>query len=220
LALVRIRGMDRNERALRDLAALLRQHKPEPTPLQLDEMKRGVVRRREHTMPGGSFSHRARTVRRTATALAAFLAIGGGSALAVKTAGGSKSTTSSASTQYNTGGQGCTPGYWKNNTAGWTTYKPTDSFNAVFGVNYDPSLTLGGALNLGGGGFAALARHAAAALLNAANVDVNYGAEESEIKALVQQAFATNNPEPTKNTFDQLNNAGCSIDAHGRPIRR
>jgi hypothetical protein len=87
-------------------------------------------------------------------------------------------------------------------------------------VNYNSSLTLAGALNLEGGGFAALARHAAAALLNAANVDVNYGAEESEIKALVQQAFATNNPEPTKNTFDQLNNAGCSIDAHGRPTRR
>jgi hypothetical protein len=212
--------MDRNERALRDLAALMREHKPEPSALQLDEIKRRVSGRRDERKPAAAIPQYARSVRRLATALAAFLAIGGGSALAIKTAGGSKSTTSSVNTQYNTGGQGCTPGYWKNHTAVWTTYKPTDSFNAVFGVNYNSSLTLGGALNLQGGGFAALARHAAAALLNAAHGDVSYGFEEDQIKALVQQAFATNNPEPTKNTFDTLNNAGCSIDAFGRPISR
>lgn len=212
--------MDRNKSHLRDLAALLREHRPEPTALQLDEVKRRVIGRRETGTPGGALPHYAHSMRRVATTLAAFLAIGGGSALAIKTAGGSKSTISSASSQYNTGGQGCTPGYWKNHTAVWTTYKPTDSFNAVFGVSYKASLTLGGALNLGGGGFEALARHAVAALLNAAHGDVNYGLEESQIKALVQQAFATNNPEPTKNTFDKLNNAGCSIDAFGRPIRR
>jgi hypothetical protein len=212
--------MDRNERALRDLAALLREHKPEPTALQLDEVKRRLIDRREKQTPATAMPHFARSMPRLATALAAVVAIGGGSALAITTSGGSTSTTSSVSTQYNTGGQGCTPGYWKNNTAGWTTYKPTDSFNAVFGVNYKSGLTLGGALNLMGGGFEALARHAAAALLNASNVDVNYGFEEAQIKALVQQAFATNNPEPIKNTFDTLNNAGCSIDAQGRPTGR
>jgi hypothetical protein len=212
--------MDRNERALRDLAALLREHKPEPTAVQLDEMKRRVSGRREKRTPAAAMPQYVRSLRRLATALAAFVAIGGGSALAITTAGGSNSTSGSASIQYNNGGQGCTPGYWKNHTAVWTTYKPTDSFNAVFGVNYNSSLTLGGALNLEGGGFKALARHAAAALLNAAHGDVSYGFEESDIKALVQQAFSTNNPEPTKNTFDTLNNAGCSIDAFGRPVSR
>jgi len=212
--------MDRNERALRDLAALLREHRPEPTALQLDEIKRRVIGRDDKRTPAAAMPRSIRSMRRLATVMAAFLAIGGGSALAVKTAGGSKSTKTSASTQYNTGGQGCTPGYWKNHTSSWSGYSPGDSFNAVFGVNYNSSLTLGGALNLGGGGFEALARQAAAALLNAAHGDVSYGLEESQIKALVQQAFATNNPEPTKNTFDTLNNAGCSIDAQGRPTGR
>src|SRR5687767_7528808 len=212
--------MDRNERALRDLAALLREHRPEPTALQLDEVKRRVIARGDERTRAVPMPQYARSMRRLATMLAAFLAIGGGSALAIKTAGGSKSTKTSVSTQYNTGGQGCTPGYWKNHTSSWSGYSPGDSFNAVFGVNYNSSLTLGGALKLGGGGFEALARQAAAALLNAAHGDVSYGLEESQIKALVQQAFATNNPEPTKNTFDTLNNAGCSIDAQGRPTGR
>jgi hypothetical protein len=80
-----------------------------------------------------------------------------------------------------------------------------------------PGLTLGQALDLEGGGFEALARHATSALLNAQHLYVNYGLEADAIKALVQQAFATNNPEPIKNTFDTLNNAGCSIDAQNRP---
>jgi hypothetical protein len=206
--------MERDERDLKGLAEVLRQNKPEPTELQLDEIKRRVMSSHKRTPAYG------RSGRQLATVLAAFLAIGGGSALAITTSGGSNSTSTSANTQYNTGGQGCTPGYWKNHTDVWTGYSPSDSFNAVFGVNYNSSLTLGGALNLGGGGFEALARHAAAALLNAASGDVNYGLEETQIKTLVQQAFATNNPEPTKNTFDQLNNVGCSIDAFGRPIGR
>lgn len=118
----------------------------------------------------------------------------------------------------NIGNQGCTPGYWKNHLGSWSGFSPSDSFNAVFGVNYMPGLTLQGALNLNGGGFEALARHAAAALLNAQHLYVNYGLEVDAIKALVQQAFATNNPEPTKNTLDSLNNAGCAIDAQNRPI--
>lgn len=211
--------MDRDERALRELAALLREHRPQPTGLQLDEIKRRVIRRRDQSTAAGPMPHYARTMRRLVAVSAAFLAIGGGTALAVKTAGGSKSTTTSAAgSQYNTGGQGCTPGYWKNQLGSWSGFSPGDSFNAVFGVNYMPGLTLEQALGLNGGGFAALARHATAALLNAEHLYVNYGLEANAIKALVQQAFATNNPEPIKNTFDTLNNAGCSIDAQNRPI--
>jgi hypothetical protein len=38
--------MDRDSRTLKELAALLRSHRPEPTPLQLDEMKRRALGRR------------------------------------------------------------------------------------------------------------------------------------------------------------------------------
>ena len=116
------------------------------------------------------------------------------------------------------GAQGCTPGFWKNHKNVWQGYTPGQLFNDVFGVSYNSSLTLIGALKDGGGGFAALGRHATAALLNAAHEHVDYGLTTSQIIAAVQQAFASGEPEPLKNQLDRLNNAGCSVDAHGRPI--
>jgi len=158
-------------------------------------------------------------MRRLLIVLAVSAALAGGTTLAVAASGGGSPTGANAGdTQYDVGDHGCTPGFWKNQTNVWSGFSPGDSFNAVFGVNYNSSLTLGDALSLGGGGFDALARHATAALLGAAHPDVDYGLTSSEIIALVQQAFATNDPEPTKNTLDGLNNAGCSIDAQGRPI--
>jgi hypothetical protein len=140
-----------------------------------------------------------------------------GTALAKQADGGS--TTANASVvQYGVGDDGCTPGYWKNATGSWSGFATTDLFDTVFGVNYNPTLTLLDALNLQGGGFEALARHAVAALLNAEHADVQYGLTQPQIIALVQNAFATNDPEPIKDQFDRLNNAGCTIDAHGDPI--
>jgi hypothetical protein len=156
-------------------------------------------------------------MRRIAIMVMVVAALAAGTAVAKKADGGA-SKGDAAATQYGTKDQGCTPGFWKNHTNVWSGYSPSDKFNAVFGVSYNSSLTLGGALRLGGGGFAALARHAAAALLNSEHSGVSYGLTTSEIVALVQQAFGTNNPEPIKNQLDGLNNAGCSIDAHGRPI--
>jgi hypothetical protein len=156
-------------------------------------------------------------MRRFAIVIMAIAALGAGTAVAKKADGGS-TTADAATTQYGAKDQGCTPGFWKNHTNVWSGFSPTQKFNTVFGVNYNSSLTLLGALNQGGGGFAALGRHATAGLLNAAHPDVDYGLTTSQVIALVQNAFATNNPEPAKNQLDKLNNAGCSIDAHGRPI--
>ncbi len=52
------------------------------------------------------------------------------------------------------GGEGCTPGFWKNRglRLGWPTYDPADDFDTVFGVASTYSLTLLEALNKGGGG--------------------------------------------------------------------
>lgn len=160
------------------------------------------------------------SVRRIATVAVCIAALGGGTALA-STCDWGHSGGHSGESQYGEtrGKQGCTPGFWKNHVSTWEGYSSSQKFNAVFGVSYKSSLTLGDALKLGGGGFAALARHATAALLNAAHDDVDYGLTSSEIIALVKNAFATGNSEPLKNRLDSLNNAGCSIDAHGRPIR-
>lgn len=156
-------------------------------------------------------------MRRIAIISMALAALVAGTAVATESGGGTTAGNASV-TQYGAKDQGCTPGFWKNHTSVWSGFSPSDKFNDVFGVSFNSSLTLEGALRLEGGGFNALARHAAAALLNAAHDDVGYGLTESEIVALVQQAFGTSNPEPVKNQLDELNNAGCSIDAHGNPI--
>ena len=76
------------------------------------------------------------------------------------------------------------------------------------------------ALNANGGGIDALARHAVAALLNAAHPDVNYPLSTTEIINAVQQAIADGEPAITdlKNELDMLYNAGGGIDAHCNPI--
>jgi len=110
------------------------------------------------------------------------------------------------------GGQGCTPGYWKQKQHfdSWVKYKPTDSFAAIFGVPYN--LTLLQALEKGGGGKEALGRHAVAALLNAAANGVSYYYIEREIIAMVQQAWATGNYETPKNLLAAENERGCPLN--------
>lgn len=113
--------------------------------------------------------------------------------------------------------QGCTPGYWRQDQHfdSWvpTGYAPGDDFEAVFGVDasFDPH-TLLDAVWLGGGGENALARHAVAALLNAASPDVNYFYSVADVISGVQAAYASGDFEPFKNALDFANNAGCSLN--------
>ena len=66
------------------------------------------------------------------------------------------------------GGEGCTPGYWKqrHHLGSWTGYGPGEDYDVVFGVVASFDKTLLEALWQGGGGEKALGRHAVAALLN------------------------------------------------------
>jgi hypothetical protein len=87
------------------------------------------------------------------------------------------------------GGEGCTPGYWKNHLEDWppTGYDPADDFDATFGVDFfDPDITLEEATRARGGGVKKLARHGTAALLSAAHPDVDYPFTVAEVIALVQ----------------------------------
>lgn len=116
-----------------------------------------------------------------------------------------------------TGNEGCTPGYWRQDQHydSWaaTGYSPSDDFEAVFGVDASFSPTdLGTAVALGGGGENALARHAVAALLNAANPDVAYAYTAAEVIAGVQDAYASGEFEAFKDALDAANNAGCPIN--------
>jgi hypothetical protein len=111
------------------------------------------------------------------------------------------------------GTAGCTPGFWKNSTGSWPAgYLPGADFDATFGVNgFNPNISLLAALNLGGGGKNALARHAVAALLNSVHSGVDYGLSSAEVIALVQSAFASGDFESAKNRLAGLNEADCVL---------
>lgn len=104
------------------------------------------------------------------------------------------------------GGEGLTPGYWKQpqHFATWvpTGYSPDDLFNTVFGVNDPDNPTLLEALETGGGGFNALGRHAVAALLNSAHPTVEYAFTTAQVISQVQAAYA--NPATVESAKDVL----------------
>lgn len=63
-----------------------------------------------------------------------------------------------------------------------------------------------------------LAGHATAALLNAAHEDIHYPMTVNEVIAAVQAALETGDRDAIldqKDVFDEYNNLGCSLDAHG-----
>ncbi|MCS7466785.1 hypothetical protein NZK35_09035 [Stieleria sp. ICT_E10.1] len=121
------------------------------------------------------------------------------------------------------GGEGLTPGFWKTHSEfgpaplkGWpeTGFSPVDSYNSVFGVSDDSGLTLLDALGRGGGGLNALGRHATAALLNAANPNVDYSYTQAQVILLTQAAYTSGNAsliEDTKNLFAVQNELGADL---------
>lgn len=126
-----------------------------------------------------------------------------------------------------TGAEGLTPGFWKNNAAkhdasAWSGYSPTQTVSSVFGSAFSSlgSLTLVEALGTGGGGINALLRHSVAAVLNAANTDVDYAMTTSQIVSAVQAAVAggTGAIEQLKNQLDTYNNAGANVNQHGQAV--
>ena len=115
------------------------------------------------------------------------------------------------------GGEGCTPGYWKqrHHFDSWTApYTANAMFTSVF-ANAFPGRTLVQVLRLGGGGINALGRHTVAALLNAASPDVDYDMTVAEVISAFNAAYASGNAtmiENQKNVFDMLNNQGCPLN--------
>jgi hypothetical protein len=110
------------------------------------------------------------------------------------------------------GGEGCTPGFWKNHLNDWppTGFAPGDDFDTTFGVDlFDPDITLDDALNARGGGVKKLARHGTAALLNAAHPAVDYPLSVAEVIAAVQAGILGDIPDfnELSSTCPALNNS-------------
>ncbi len=113
------------------------------------------------------------------------------------------------------GGEGCTPGYWKqpHHLDSWVGYDPDDDFDTVFGTDlFSPDISLLDGLERRGGGVNALARHAVAALLNAATPGVDYDLSVADVIAAVQAAEASGDYETTKNMLVALNEQGCPLN--------
>lgn len=111
-------------------------------------------------------------------------------------------------------GEGCTPGYWKQEQHfdSWVGYAPADSFGTVFGVTPRvPGTTLLEALMATGGDEFALQRHATAALLNAVS-SVDYAFSVPEIMAAVQYAYSSGDFEGVKDQFAFENELGCPLN--------
>lgn len=114
------------------------------------------------------------------------------------------------------GGEGCTPGYWKQSQHfdSWTApYQPGTLFSAVL-ENAFPGMTLLQVLQQGGGGLNALGRHTVAALLNAASPNVNFDLTVTQVIAEFNAVFPGTKPEyeSLKDTFAGLNEQGCPLN--------
>jgi hypothetical protein len=123
-----------------------------------------------------------------------------------------------------TGGEGCTPGYWKNHAgafshskggqkkpSAWQVYSPDDDFDTVFGVASSFGGTLIDAAKRGGGGENALGRHAVAALLNSAHSGVSYAFTTAQVIAIVQGAYASGDFTGAKDQLASENEQGCPL---------
>jgi hypothetical protein len=124
------------------------------------------------------------------------------------------------------GGEGCTPGYWKqkHHFDSWVDFEPNDLFSDVFGetitVRYgkkkrkvtDP--TLRQALKAKGGGINALARHTVAALLNAASPDVSYDLSVDDVIDEFNDVYPGTKQDynSLKNYFEGFNEQGCPLN--------
>lgn len=126
--------------------------------------------------------------------------------------------------------EGLTPGFWKNHLSSWVTYSDDQSFDEVFDLtspitidlgkkseNTDPTileaLKAKGGINEYLGIYDALARHAVAALLNAAHPDVSYPMTEDAIKTAVKNAIENgimNDAEILKNQLEAFNQLGTA----------
>ena len=116
------------------------------------------------------------------------------------------------------GGEGCTPGYWKQSQhfKNWTApYTPSTQFSAVFENAY-PGQTLLQVLQNNGNttGLDALGRHTVAALLDAASSGVNYDLTVAQVISQFNAVYpgTKSNYIAQKDIFEKFNTQGCPLN--------
>lgn len=115
------------------------------------------------------------------------------------------------------GGEGCTPGFWKQTQhfVSWPApYTPNTMFADIFEDAF-PGKTLLDVLNLGRGGLNALGRHTVAALLNAASTEVDYDRSVEKVIDMFNDVYPGSRMEyeQVKNILNFFNEQGCPLGA-------
>jgi hypothetical protein len=119
-------------------------------------------------------------------------------------------------------GQGCTPGFWRNDTPAnrpaWnylSTLTPPLTPTSQF---LDSGSEYNAALTATGGGYNALLRHASAAYLDASMGSyVGYPYTTGEVQAIWDTAISTGDYEPAKDKLQTANELGCPLSATNPP---
>ncbi len=113
------------------------------------------------------------------------------------------------------GGEGCTPGYWKQpqHFGSYTApYTPGTPFADVFEDAF-PGMTLVQVLAQGGGGLNALGRHTVAALLNGASPDVDSDLTDGEVIDMFNDVYPGSKDDynDLKSVFSGFNEQMCPL---------
>ena len=111
------------------------------------------------------------------------------------------------------GGEGCTPGYWKQSQhfGNWAApYSPNMQFSAVFEDAF-PGMTLLEVLGQGGGGLKALGRHTVAALLNGASSQVNANMSAQAVIDAFNAVFPGGDYDSLHGQLAGFNEQGCPL---------
>jgi len=112
-----------------------------------------------------------------------------------------------------TGGEGCTPGYWKqeHHFCHWPApYAPDGSFADVFDRDVPGVETLHDGVT-SNGSYQNLVFHAVAALLNAASDEVEYAYSVEEVIDLFQDGWDSGDYGDAKDQLEAANEEGCPL---------
>jgi hypothetical protein len=122
-------------------------------------------------------------------------------------------------TPQHTGTEGLSPGFWKQSKhfKQWVDYSPCDRLGHVFGVSVPCHMTLLNALKARCGGYYALMRQSVAALLNASHPNIEYAYSVDAVISMVQEAWATGEYEPLKDSLEIENEKGADLSDSGVP---
>jgi hypothetical protein len=118
------------------------------------------------------------------------------------------------------GGEGCTPGFWKqeHHFSRWPEpYTPSTPLGYFSSPGETSPLTMLEALELGGGGLNALWRHTVAALLNAGHPSIDFPYETGQILEMLLGALGSGDYEGLKDLFAAANEGACPLGDADNP---